>query len=892
MYACTRYSSLHFPCQHLSAFLLLALLLACPVALHADTRGKIAGTITDARTGEPLVGVNVLLVGTTLGSSTDLDGMFIILNIPPGIYDVRVSMVGYASKVIQEVRVSSGQTTTLKEALTEEVIQGEEVVVIATRPVVDTRQTSAVNILDRKDINVLPVQELNDIVNLQAGVVDGHFRGGRIGEVQYQVDGVSINNPYDNSASIRIDKSIIQEVQVISGTFDAEYGQAMSGVVNAVLRSGASDRFEYGAEVYVGEYTGSTSKFPHIDRIDPTTIQSYQFSLSGPTPLPSTTFLVNVRRYTDEGYLFGQRRFTPFDTSSPGENRFYPTGDNALVPMNYFREWSGQGKLTTKLFSSAQLSYQAVFNTAAYKAYNYGWRFNPDGLKEPRKKSLVHGVDWTHTLSPTMFYTVSVRQNFFDYRDNKYESVYDPRYYTAKGPVSDANYEYGAVIQGVDLGRFLQQTISYIGKASLTWQATKTHLLKAGFEVQEATIRFGPKGVLIATTSSTGVQEIRAFVDDPEHARVIRNKPRWLSAFAQDRMEFSNLLVRAGVRLEIFDANTKIPGDLANPANAITGAPTADPVRTSVKAALAPRLGVSYPLTEASSVFFSYGHFYQYPALGNLFANADYSVLKNLQAGGISYGVMGNPDLRPERTTQYEFGYKGALTSSFGIDLSVYYKDIRDLLGVEFVSTYTAAEYARFTNVDFGGVSGLTFATDYRQGLFSASLDYTYQTALGNSSDPRETATRAAAGDDPRPRVIPLGWDQRHTINCVLGISEPLDYAVTIIARFQSGQPYTPTLTPGFGGEIEANSGSKPSSVVVDLRAEKQLSLSGFPFTLFARVTNLLGAHFSNGFVFSSTGSPDYSIVPATDRNTLADPSRFYTPRRIEIGLSFNGSSN
>lgn len=855
----------------------------------ADTRGKLTGKITDAKSKESLPGVNVVLVGTQAGAATDLDGSYIILNIPPGTYDVRLSVVGYGSKVVQGVRLSSGETTTLNESLVEEAIQGPEVIVVATRPVVDTRQTSAVSILDKKDIGALPVQELNEIVNLQAGVVDGHLRGGRIGEVQYQVDGVSINNPYDNSASIRIDKSIIEEVQIVSGTFDAEYGQAMSGVVNAILKSGSTDRFEYNAEAYAGQYIGSASRFPYLDRFRPATIQNFQASLSGPTPLRATTFLLSLRRYTDDGYLHGQRVFTPLDTSRPGENKLYPTGNGAIVPMNFYREWSGQAKIATKITGTIQLSYQAVFNESESKSYRYDWRLNPDGLTTPNKISLVHGIDWSHTLSPTMFYTLSFRENYFDYRDYMYSAIDDPRYYIAKGAVSDANYNFGAVIQGVDLGRFIQKTNSIVAKGSVTWQATKTHLLKLGFEAQAAQIQFGPPGVLIATTDSKGVQQIKAFIDDPEHARVVINNPRWFSAFAQDKIELPYLLVRGGLRLELFDPNTTVPSDLENPANAIDGAPQSRPKSTTLKAAVAPRLGISYPVTERSSVYFSYGHFYQYPGLGDFFSNADYSVLKYLQAGGISYGVLGNPDLRPERTTQYEFGYKAEITDAFGADLSVFYKDIRDLLGVEFISTYSAAEYARFTNVDFGNISGATLSIGYRRGIFNSSLNYSYQTALGNSSDPRETATRAAAGADPRPRVVPLAWDQRNTINAMIGFSDPGNYSATVIVRLQSGQPYTPSITPGFGGEIEPNSGSKPSSVIVDLRAEKQLKLSGLSFSLFARVTNLLGATFSNGFVFGSTGSAEYSLVPSQDRNTLADPSRFYAPRRIEVGISLNG---
>jgi len=864
--------------------LFLMILLAAAAAL-ADTKGKLTGKVIDQRTKEPLMGVNVTLLGTTIGASTDPDGGFIILNIPSGSYRVRFSMIGYGTKLVNEVDVSAGQTTTLNETLTEEALQTSEVTVTATKPIVDTRQTSSVKILDSKQFNALPVQDLNDIVNLQAGVVGGHFRGGRLGEVQYQVDGVSINNPYDNSASVQLDRSVLREVQVISGTFDAEYGQAMSGVVNAVLRSGSVDHFEANAEVYTGTYSAPSSRFPDIGQLSLTSIRSYQASVSGPTPIPKTTFLLSVRRFTDGGYLFGVRRFEPTDKNDLESMAFHPTGDSAIVPMDAEQEWSGQGKISTTLLPNIQLSYQAVYSSSEHRPYNYAWRLNPDGLATKRSTSLVHGVDLTQALSPLVYYTISLRQNLFDYKDLKYESVYDPMYWTAGKPIGTNNYNLGAIVQGVDLGRFIQETNSYVVKASVTSQVDKTNLVKVGVEAQKSEIKFGSPGALVETVVN-GVQTLVARVDDPLYPHVVKSTPIWLSAYAQDRLEFKDILLRGGVRFEMFDADAKVPSDLANPANAISGAPESHPQATKVKMAVAPRLGISYPITDQSSVFFSYGHFYQYPGIGNIFSNSDYSILKDLQAGGISYGVMGNPDLKPEFTTQYEVGYKGALTENFGVDVSAFYKDIRDLLGIEFVSTYAAAQYARFTNVDFGTVNGVSFSLDYRLSVLTVSVDYTYQTALGNSSDPSETANRAAAGEDPRPRKVPLNWDQRNTLNVIIGARQEGNYSGTVIVRYADGQPYTPIVGSGFNAELERNSGRKPSSVTVDLRVEKTLALLGAKFNIFARVSNLFGAHFSNGFVFPSTGSADYTLNPAGEQTTLNDPSRFSAPRRIEVGLS------
>lgn len=856
----------------------------------ANTTGKLTGHIIDKNSKEPLIGVNIILQGTMMGASTDYEGYFVVINIPPGLYDLRISAVGYGAKLIKGITISSGQTTTIDEILSEEMIEGTEVVVVAEKPMVDTRQTSAVSIMSKEQISLLPVQNLEDIVNLQAGVVDGHFRGGRTGEVQYQVDGVSVNNPLTNAPSVSLDRSVLQEVQVISGTFDAEYGQAMSGVVNAVLRSGNNEMFEWSAETYVGDHVGIgiVQKYPYLERIDPLAFQSYQLSLSGPTGLPKTTFLVSGRRFVSQGYYFATRKFNPTDTSDFNAKIFYPTGDNELVPLSTNDEWSGQMKLSNTSIEGVQISYQAIFNLTNNTPYRFDFRLNPDGIKTPRFFSIVHGFDITQMLSPKVFYTVNLRQNKIDYKDYKYENIYDPRYYQSKQPRGDADFNNGAIIQGVDLGRYIEKTTVNILKASVTAQVTNIHLLKFGAELQLPDITYGNPGV-IDRDSITG--ELHAYVNSPLFPPPQNYTPISFSVYAQDRIEWSDIAVRAGVRMEYFDANTTIPSDLQNPANAIIGAPASSPKKTSDKIVVAPRLGVSYPIMLNGSIYFSYGHFYQLPAINQFFSNSDYNILKDL-ASGVSYSVLGNPDLRPEFTTQYEFGMKAQISDNFGIDGSMFYKDIRDLLGVEFIETYNAAKYSRLTNVDFGSVSGFTLALDFRSGsMISASMDYSNQFALGNSSDPNETATRAAAGKDANPREVPFNWDQRHTLNGQVALQDPNNYSITAIAKYSSGQPYTPLIGSGFGADLENNSGRKSNGVVVDLRGEKSFELDGVHMSAFIRVFNLFNASFFNGFVFTTTGSPDYSLSPVSDRVTLTDPGRYNAPRRIEIGFSIRGSS-
>jgi outer membrane receptor protein involved in Fe transport len=865
---------------------LIFVLLLLSSELLPQTSGKLSGRIID-NTGEPLIGSSIIVEGTKQGAVTDVDGYYTILNIRAGIYSISFRSIGYQTKIIQNVKINADQTTKLDEVLSTQAVVGEAVTIVAQRPLVEFNQTSSISTFGKDELENLPVQGLNEIVNLQAGVVDGHFRGGRIGEVQYQVDGVTVNNPYNNSSTLQLDRSVIEEVQVISGTFDAKYGQAMSGVVNAVLKTG-SDRFEWSGELFGGDfYTTDSKRYPDNKDFNPSTVQNYQLTISGPTYLQQTTFFVSGRKYVNNGYLFGYRRFNPTDKNDLENKIFNPTGDNKRIAMQTNHEWSGQFKITNQSIDNVQFSYQATYQKLKRTYFSEEFRLNPDGIKPNFTTSITHGLQFTHTLSDKMFYKIDLRQNYFDYKDYKYESIFDPRYLEEGSPKSDANYEDGAIVQGVDLGRFKQETNSGIIKGDFTWQYDRSNMIETGVEVQLSKMIFGTPGFLVPTFVND--QEIlQPRISIPRTPGVQTYYPKQFAAYLQDRLEWGDLIVRAGLRFEYFDADALLPSDFQNPANSIQNVPESHLVKTKVKYALAPRLGFSFPLTANASIYFSYGHFYQMPGLGLLYSNADYSILNELQAGGISYGVMGNPDLNPERTVQYECGLKQALTSFLGLELSFFYKDIRDLLGVAFQSTYAAAEYARFTNVDFGSAYGFTVSLTQRAiGPLTTSLDYTLQFAQGNSSDPRESANRAASGKDSRPRDIPFGWDQHHTLNAVAILNEPDNYSLSAIVKFGSGQPFTPEIGLGFGADLETNSGRKESFVLVDLRAEKFFSLGLIDLSVFARIFNLLNTHYVNGFVFNTTGSPDYSVNPVADKVMLRNPARFQEPRRIEIGISF-----
>ena len=167
--------------------------------------------------------------------------LVIIINVPPGTYQVKAMMMGYQPRRVENVRVSIDLTTTINIELNSSVLDlGEEVTVVAEREIIKKDMTSSLAAVSADEIKTMPVQEIADVLELQAGLVRDavggiHVRGGRSGEVAYWVDGIAATDMYSGNMGIEVENSSVQELQVIRGTFNAEYGQAMSGIVNNML---------------------------------------------------------------------------------------------------------------------------------------------------------------------------------------------------------------------------------------------------------------------------------------------------------------------------------------------------------------------------------------------------------------------------------------------------------------------------------------------------------------------------------------------------------------------------------------------------------------------------------------------------------------------------------
>jgi len=222
----------------------LLVLAISALSAYAGTTGKIAGTVTDAETGEPLMGVNVIIEGTTMGAATDAKGYYVILNVPPGTHSLKATMIGYAAYTVTEVRVYIDQTTTIDLKMRAEVLMGQEVTVVAERPVVEPDVAASKKNISTSQIDALPVAAVTQVIGLEAGITSRlQIRGSGSDQAIFMIDGVVLRDERDNQPITTVPLSAVQEVSVQTGGFSAEYQGVRSGVVNVVTKEGDRDRY-------------------------------------------------------------------------------------------------------------------------------------------------------------------------------------------------------------------------------------------------------------------------------------------------------------------------------------------------------------------------------------------------------------------------------------------------------------------------------------------------------------------------------------------------------------------------------------------------------------------------------------------------------------------------
>ena len=868
-----------------------------------QTTGKIRGTVRDAETKEALPGANILIEGTNRGTAADAAGDFLLLSVPPGSYSLQVRMIGYATARVQDIKVSVNRTANVDVDLKQEALAGEEVVVTASQATIKKDQTSSIRNVSAQEIEILPVNDIAGVVRMQAGVVNGHFRGGRFNEVSYMIDGLQVDEAFDgNFRTVDLEPEAIQDLEVITGSFNAEYGRAMSGVVNAVTKDGGPT-FHGTITAEAGEFfSGNDNIWIGLRDTDLMRNQDLKASLSGPVLGDRVTFFTNVRYQKYNNYLYGIRRFNVDDFSNfrGDDPNFWiseASGDSALVPMNGNENLSFLGKLSAKLRNNLRVSFLYTRNDDEWDSYDHGFKYNPDGMAAAYRETNMFSLQLNHLLRPNLFYELK-----YSYIDN-YNGYYIFRDPFDSGYVADFYFDNtgpgfftGGQVKSHSMRTMLDTNIKF----DMTWQLNKEHSLKAGvlktghdLDNQQAEIRNRYYG----TDLEFQLYEPVVLPDSTIYSDIYQVAPTEFSAYLQDKMEFNEMVINLGLRYDYFDPDASIPSQRRNPANQLRYPDNPERVSTypkvDPKVQISPRLGLSYQLSNAPLLRFSYGHFFQMPPMNALYQNHSFRVAPTNYAT-----TMGNADLKAQKTVQYEFGVWQELMPGMGLEFALFYRDIYDLLSAQVITTFNQIRYGLYSNKDYGNVKGLEVKYDYRSGSFSAYLNYTLQFTRGNADNPTQTFSRAGDSKDPIPRLIPMSWDQRHTLNATVGFNTGR-YGITSTMYYDSGSPYTfSPLSESLLSRVNLyeNNAWKPSKFSVDLSGFYQLRLTkGIGLRFSVLVFNMFDRLNENA-VNSQTGRAYTAIITDADLaahrsnfNTYEDrvqnPSMFAAPRQVRFGV-------
>jgi len=922
----------------------LIIVLFFSVNLFAGTFGKITGTVMDKDSGEPLVGVNIFIENAQLGAATDVDGYFVILNVPPGEYTITASYIGYQIKNIKNVIVRVDLTIQLSFKLQQAAFQGETVTVVAKRPLIQKDATATAAVVSSKELAVAPVETFEQIAQTKAGVNVGpdgklHFRGGRSDEVGYIVDGIPVTNAISGGNAIDISTNAIEELSIITGSFNAEYGKAMSGIVNIVTREGTS-KYSGSFNTQLGDVlTNHTEYFlSPIDKYNITNTKKTEFRLSGPIINNKLTFNVSARFFDDNGYLYGQKLHNTIDI-----NDSVQTGNGEYISLNPQTKYNFQSKLKYYFTNNINFYLTTIYEDQKYQNYSHKRSKVPlgNGWNYSRALQLIFKMD--HQLSSRTFYSLALGYLNNDFKHYLAANEFSKDY--VWNGYSSGQYFYPG---GTDNSRLFRTQQQYTVKLDFTSQIKKTHELKLGLEYKKLNLsnhsylmdvdrRREPytdlnnngiwdNGEPYVDVDRNGhwndahddngngipgdIVELQGWTNDNW-----KTHPSEISGYIQDKIELKDMIINVGLRYDYFDPqartltdptdpditkplkNKNIFHDLNNNGFQDLGETLVSlserqkywyrDVKPSMQ--ISPRIAFAFPISSQGKLFFSYGHFFQLPPYSFLYQ--DYN---NRVKPGLIATNMGNPELKPQKTVSYEVGIEQQIGSDWVSYLKIYQRDIRNIIGQDIVILPNTDAYAVFVNRDYGRVRGvnLTLSKQFSS-FFSTTVDYTFQVAEGNESNPTKTSRNYRLKLENLKKIVPLTWDQTHALRINTTIFTPGNWMLSMIGRFESGYPYTPQSANEIVKIAEENSGRKIPIIKFDVNIRKSFTFAmnntDFQFSVFAKIYNLFD-RLNENYVWDSTGRATYGLGlygGKFDPDWQRRPHWFYKPREVNFGFEF-----
>jgi len=589
--------------------------------------------------------------------------------------------------------------------------------------------------------------------------------------------------------------------------------------------------------------------------------------------------------------------------------------------MNPSKEFSTTGKLSYSPIPTLKLKYDVLYSNSNYKLYSHDYKYNPDAQYNRYNWGLMNALEVRHSLGDRTYYSLKVSYTLNDYRRYLYplldsagnEAGYhagsdldaatlvpDPRYQPTHKLNTASSYTFLA--GGTPNSHYYQRSNTVGAKFDIASQVTNNHEVKFGLEYKSHALDY--EYFTILRDSSRYLQPTIPGTNTAYHDRY-RKLPKEFSAYLQDKMEFESIILNLGLRYDYFAANSKYSTNTTYPSpNAATLPSSIDKntllADSPAKNQLSPRVGISFPITDRGIIHFSYGHFFQIPPFQYLYDNPDFKY--NFASGSPTFG---NADLRPEKTITYELGLQQQLAENLAFNVTGYYKDVRDLLALQRIRISLDETYDKYVNKDFGSIKGIVFSLTKRRGpgdMLAVTVDYTFQTAQGNDTDPDAFFLDLSSGRQSERLPVPLDWDQTHNLNATVSLGESNNWNVTVVGRLGTGLPYTPQVLDRVA-YLQRNSGNKPSSTTVDVLADKTFSVVGLDMTLFLKVFNLFDT-LNERDVYDDTGRATYTLLDlygaamATDqiaqrvpgvhsaKEYFVQPQFYQPPREVRVGMS------
>jgi hypothetical protein len=759
---------------------------------------------------------------------TDQDGYYHIINLAPGAYALRARMTGYRAVTVIDVRVNPGLTTRTDFQLRVSPIQGQEVTVTAERPLVVRDLTATQRVIRTDELALMPFDSPTQALAAQSGVVMKgerlHVRGGRSDEVSYLLDGISIRDAVDGTTGLLVNTNALSGLSLMTGVLDAEYGQVMSGVIDARVKDGS------GGGLHLASTSGAV--FPAAAGRGH---GNYQADWGGEL----------LRRKVR---LFAAGDLTLSDDWDPHRR---------IVPHQDRQDYSLLGKASGFAAENIRLTALAIRSRSQFGRYGHDWLFFPGSYRSDLQQGKLLAASLNHAVTRSAFYTLDigwfwnrtvfgVRDTFWDigrhwwedirfldYWDNQvYRDVHDSLVFTADynrfGYDCPLFYRFGSYWQYRD-----RATDERFARAELTVQAGRHHQLKGGLRHKQYRI-----SNLYLFPSSLGYP-----VFDSYH-----RYPSFQELFVHDKVEFEGLILNLGLRYERLDLN------IDDPDTAALWYRNAGRADLKAKHAVSPRLGLSYVISPVTTFHMAYGRFFQQPRLQQF-----YQYLNITDPAHMRGNVMGNPGLTPPTATTMEFGTVSQLGTEWSLDFTVYYKDIRHLISLNHIPD--SPSYYQYQNVDNATSRGaeLTLRKQYGRHL-TGELRYAFATAEGTASDAEEgwrTYLQRAPQDSLagfERSTIPLAFDQRHKLTCLLslaggGHAGPAWWArlgdgatLSVLFQYGSGMPYTPQSVGRPADETStAATEWSPAAKRIDLKLSRDFRVRRLTATLSIEVINLAG---------------------------------------------------